>query len=164
MCWSLIHIRLSLEPSCINLLHSMCSWAWMWFTTTTTKNTQCMSVVYNNYTASHLGGSGCYFWDQIQIVMFFSKSCSPMFPKLRNNIIISLNLAGTYAGRGIWSDSRYSYAMYQPQCFGNESNIVDCRYNTTNTLGGCSSSYHDTSVICLPGMNIYHWGIMNLIM
>ena len=45
--------------------------------------------------------------------------------------------------------------MYQPECFGNETNIVNCRYNTTNTLGGCSSSSYDTSVICLPGMRTF---------
>ena len=59
----------------------------------------------------------------------------------------------------LWNDNtRIPYNMYQPICSGNESNILQCHYDVTNTLPNRCTNYRyyysneETSVVCLPGI------------
>ena len=63
-------------------------------------------------------------------------------------------VVGAIARSGLWQERTFFYKMYYPVCSGNESNILNCRYETTtlNTID-CTNHYwrYDyTSVICLP--------------
>ena len=57
----------------------------------------------------------------------------------------------------LWNDNaRLPYIMYQPICFGNETNILHCHYNVTDTVPNRCRNYRyyysdETSVVCLPG-------------
>jgi deleted-in-malignant-brain-tumors protein 1 len=53
---------------------------------------------------------------------------------------------GAKISRGIWKDGDHLFTLYNVQCFGNESNILECQYDTT---GYCSRYYSsEVSVIC----------------
>ena len=81
-----------------------------------------------------------------------------MYVKLKIN-------AGAVAARGgLWGDNYYVYHMYHPECYGNESNILECSYGEQDTVPrSCNQrsvlynyrSYYSnsdvTSVICLSG-------------
>ena len=63
---------------------------------------------------------------------------------------------GATAANRIWNDASGTiFNMYHPRCSGNETNILQCRYNRTNLIPGtrCSNyiySSDETSVVCLP--------------
>ena len=60
--------------------------------------------------------------------------------------------SGAFVGNRLWTDSRYSYIMYQPTCIGSENNVLTCVYNTMDAVPNTCRAYStdDTSVICLP--------------
>ena len=66
--------------------------------------------------------------------------------------LLKLSLSGTFAGNRLWRDDTFSYIMYHPVCIGNETNILDCHYDTTPRVPSSCGSYnnYETSVICLP--------------
>ena len=68
------------------------------------------------------------------------------------HLYICRHFSGAFVGNRLWSDSRYSYIMYQPTCFGNENNTLNCDYNMMDTAPNTCRTYStdDTSVICLP--------------
>ena len=71
--------------------------------------------------------------------------------------MINIITVGAFAGSRLWRDSFYTYIIYHPVCYGNESNILNCRYNTTNAVSNrCLGSYYadETSVICLPSKKL----------
>uniref|UniRef100_A0A1X7TYN8 SRCR domain-containing protein n=1 Tax=Amphimedon queenslandica TaxID=400682 RepID=A0A1X7TYN8_AMPQE len=59
---------------------------------------------------------------------------------------------GAKSARGLWNNYNYPYQFYNVQCFGNESSLFDCQYNTT---GLCSNVSHGAvAVFCL--LNDYY--------
>ena len=64
--------------------------------------------------------------------------------------------AGAIAMNRLWNDNTgIAYNMYHPICSGNETNILQCRYNVTDSVPNlCRNSRYysdETSVVCLPG-------------
>lgn len=54
---------------------------------------------------------------------------------------------GATSARGVWHDNSYFYQLYNVRCYGNESNLLDCQYDT---IGSCSLYYAAVAVFCQP--------------
>ena len=54
---------------------------------------------------------------------------------------------GAKSVRGVWNDYSYLYQLYNVRCYGNESSLLDCQYDT---IGSCSLYYAAVAVICQP--------------
>lgn len=67
---------------------------------------------------------------------------------------------GAIARNRLWYDNAgIGYNMYQPTCFGNETNILECHYNVIPSIPNRCSNYRyssdETSVVCLPGIILF---------
>uniref|UniRef100_A0A1X7TQF9 SRCR domain-containing protein n=2 Tax=Amphimedon queenslandica TaxID=400682 RepID=A0A1X7TQF9_AMPQE len=74
---------------------------------------------------------------------------------------IGYSAYGAKSARGLWNNYNYPYQFYNVRCYGNESSLFECQYNTKESCP--NEDYGAIAVFCLLN-SVYHILIIHMVM